>query len=79
MKSCSVLMLVTLDNALSRWSSNYLEALHPFKNPRAPLQLDNWMKSAGFTEVESRLLTLPMCGWSRGADWIRRRLSIELS
>ena len=24
------------------------------------------MRSAGFTEVESRLLTLPMCAWSSG-------------
>lgn len=52
------------DNALSRWSSLYLESMHPRKDPRAALQLPGWMRNAGFTEVESRLLTLPMCGWS---------------
>ncbi|POR36199.1 Uncharacterized protein TPAR_03612, partial [Tolypocladium paradoxum] len=52
------------DHALSRWSSQYLDAMQPYKNPRAALQLPNWMRSAGFTEVEFRLLTLPMCAWS---------------
>ncbi|KND93026.1 hypothetical protein TOPH_02174 [Tolypocladium ophioglossoides CBS 100239] len=53
-----------IDHALSRWSSQYLDAMQPYKNPRAALQLPDWMRSAGFTEVESRLLTLPMCAWS---------------
>ncbi|PNY23119.1 Uncharacterized protein TCAP_06929 [Tolypocladium capitatum] len=48
----------------AQWSSQYLDAMQPYKNPRAALQLPNWMRSAGFTEVESRLLTLPMCAWS---------------
>ncbi|KFH43721.1 hypothetical protein ACRE_055480 [Hapsidospora chrysogenum ATCC 11550] len=48
------------DHALSRWSSHYLQAMHPYKDPRAPLQLASWMRSAGFRDVESRLLTLPM-------------------
>ncbi|KAM4060401.1 methyltransferase [Hirsutella rhossiliensis] len=51
------------DHGLSRWSSQYLNTLHPHKDPRAALQLPGWMRSAGFTEVESRLLTLPMCAW----------------
>ncbi|KAH7328376.1 S-adenosyl-L-methionine-dependent methyltransferase [Stachybotrys elegans] len=55
---------LTRDNGLSQWSANYLEALQPYKDPRAALQLAAWMRSAGFVEVESRLLTLPMCGWS---------------
>ncbi|RFU77380.1 methyltransferase [Trichoderma arundinaceum] len=51
------------DHALSRWSSGYLDAMHPQKDPRAALRLKDWMRSAGFTEIESRLLTLPMCPW----------------
>ncbi|KAF6524409.1 hypothetical protein HZS61_012908 [Fusarium oxysporum f. sp. conglutinans] len=43
---------------------NGRQVAQPYKDPRAPLQLASWMRSAGFTEVESRLLTLPMCGWS---------------
>ncbi|PHH61094.1 hypothetical protein CDD81_805 [Ophiocordyceps australis] len=55
------------DAALSRWSSHYLDSLHPQKDLRAALQLPRWMRSAGFTEVETRLLTLPMCAWSNDA------------
>ncbi|KAH8173327.1 methyltransferase domain-containing protein [Sarocladium implicatum] len=55
------------DHALSRWSRQYLDGLHPYKNPRAPLQLSNWMRNAGFTEVDTRLIPLPMCGWSSDA------------
>ncbi|KAI5463782.1 S-adenosyl-L-methionine-dependent methyltransferase [Mariannaea sp. PMI_226] len=55
---------LTRDHALSRWSRRYLQSAQPYKDPRAPLQLENWMRSAGFTEIETRLLTLPMCAWS---------------
>ncbi|ODA77938.1 hypothetical protein RJ55_06541 [Drechmeria coniospora] len=55
------------DHALSKWSSLYLGALHPRKDPRAPMQIPNWMRSAGFTDVESRLLTMPMCAWPKAA------------
>lgn len=55
-----------IDHALSKWSSSFLEAMHPRKNPRAPMQLGTWMTHAGFKDVESKLLTLPMCGWSKG-------------
>ncbi|RSL93066.1 hypothetical protein CEP52_013480 [Fusarium oligoseptatum] len=55
------------DHALSRWSRRYLQSQQPYKDPRAPLQMATWMRSAGFTEVESRLLTLPMCAWSNDA------------
>ncbi|SCN96346.1 related to methyltransferase [Fusarium fujikuroi] len=63
---CSIIELEASGSyhALSQWSRQYLESQQPYKDPRAPLQLASWMRSAGFTEVESRLLTLPMCGWS---------------
>ncbi|KAL7961775.1 S-adenosyl-L-methionine-dependent methyltransferase [Trichoderma compactum] len=54
---------LSADHALSRWSSGYLDAMHPQKDPRAALRLKEWMRSAGFTDIESRLLTLPMCPW----------------
>lgn len=34
------------------------------KDPRAGLKLDHWMREAGFTRMEMREITLPMCGWS---------------
>ncbi|KAL6691820.1 S-adenosyl-L-methionine-dependent methyltransferase [Trichoderma pleuroticola] len=54
---------LSADHALSRWSSGYLDAMDPQKDPRAALRLKEWMRSAGFTDIESRLLTLPMCPW----------------
>lgn len=40
--------------------------MHPQKDPRAALRLKDWMTNAGFVDVESRLLTLPMCPWPSG-------------
>ncbi|KAL7816620.1 hypothetical protein V8C26DRAFT_400011 [Trichoderma gracile] len=40
--------------------------MHPQKDPRAALRLKDWMRNAGFTDIESRLLTLPMCPWPTG-------------
>ncbi|PFH56045.1 hypothetical protein XA68_17142 [Ophiocordyceps unilateralis] len=51
------------DHALSLWSREYLNTVHRHKDPRAAMHLASWMRSAGLTEVESRLLTLPMCAW----------------
>lgn len=59
-------LLNELDHALSRWSSGYLDAMHPQKDPRAALRLKDWMTNAGFVDIESRLLTLPMCPWPIG-------------
>lgn len=67
------------DHALSKWSSNYLQGVQPYKNPRAPLQIANWMRNAGFTEVESKLLVLPMCGWSSSKFPYHDESSFELN
>ncbi|KAK3292328.1 S-adenosyl-L-methionine-dependent methyltransferase, partial [Chaetomium fimeti] len=55
---------LTANHALQVWSQNYMQSMQPAKDPRAPLRLQNWMTQAGFVEVESRLLTLPLSGWS---------------
>jgi len=54
------------DHALQVWSQNYMQSMQPYKDPRAPLRLQNWMTQAGFVEVESRFVRLPLCGWSNG-------------
>lgn len=54
------------DHALQVWSQTYMQSISAYKDPRAPLRLQNWMTQAGFVEVESRLLTLPLSGWSSG-------------
>ncbi|SPQ23682.1 d8484310-72a4-40f8-8227-25c48514d0b9 [Thermothielavioides terrestris] len=55
---------LTSNHALQVWSQSYMQSIQPAKDPRAPLRLQNWMIQAGFVEVESRLLTLPLSGWS---------------
>ncbi|KAK8868636.1 S-adenosyl-L-methionine-dependent methyltransferase [Apiospora arundinis] len=53
------------NHALSHWSRHYLSAMESAgKDPRAGLKLDHWMREAGFTRMEMREITLPMCGWS---------------
>lgn len=54
------------DHALSKWSSRYLNTLSPRKNPRAALSMAGWMENAGFVDIESKLITLPMSAWSTG-------------
>jgi len=35
------------------------------------MHLQRWMTEAGFEEVESRLLRLPLSGWSNGNEaWV---------
>ncbi|KAK4126302.1 S-adenosyl-L-methionine-dependent methyltransferase, partial [Parathielavia appendiculata] len=58
---------LTSNHALQVWSRSYMQSIQPAKDPRAPLRLQNWMTQAGFVEVESRLLTLPLSGWPAGA------------
>ncbi|KAB5540467.1 S-adenosyl-L-methionine-dependent methyltransferase, partial [Coniochaeta sp. 2T2.1] len=55
---------LTDNHALRVWSATYLQSMLPYKNPRAAMQLENLMRQAGFVEVEGRLLTLPLSGWS---------------
>ncbi|KAK0619843.1 S-adenosyl-L-methionine-dependent methyltransferase [Immersiella caudata] len=55
---------LTANHALQVWSQSYMQSVSAYKDPRAPMRLENWMRQAGFVEVEARLLTLPLCGWS---------------
>ncbi|KAK7956865.1 uncharacterized protein PG986_006087, partial [Apiospora aurea] len=58
-----------IDHALSHWSRHYLSAMEQAgKDPRAGLKLEHWMREAGFTRMEMREVTLPMCGWSHGKN-----------
>lgn len=60
-------MLIRLeDHALQVWSQNYMQSIQPYKDPRAALRLQSWMTQAGFVEVESRLIPMPLSGWSNG-------------
>ncbi|KAI0413587.1 S-adenosyl-L-methionine-dependent methyltransferase [Xylaria grammica] len=51
-------------SALRQWSQTYLFAMEQCKNPRAPRRLGGWLRNAGFTDVDERMIPLPMCAWS---------------
>ncbi|KAI1095970.1 S-adenosyl-L-methionine-dependent methyltransferase [Rostrohypoxylon terebratum] len=55
---------LTDGHALRQWSDKYRAATAQFKNPDAPRRLGHWMRHAGFTDVEERMIPLPTCGWS---------------
>ncbi|KAK1987981.1 UMTA methyltransferase [Colletotrichum cereale] len=55
---------LTQNHALRRWSRRYLDSMQPYKDPRAPLQMQSWMQSAGFDSVETQMIPLPTCSWS---------------
>ncbi|KZL66760.1 UMTA methyltransferase, partial [Colletotrichum tofieldiae] len=63
---------LTQNHALRRWSRRYLDSMQPYKDPRAPLQMQSWMQSAGFDSVETQMIPLPTCGWSSGEEPIGR-------
>lgn len=49
--------------------------MHGLKDLRVPLRLKAMMRSAGFVEVEDRMIQLPTCGWSTGQLYTSTRLS----
>ena len=49
---------------MRQWSNNYIRALEGRKDPRVALQMQNMLMAAGFTDVEGRMIPLPLCGWS---------------
>ena len=64
---------ITASHALQQWSNAYISALDGIKDPRAPMQLQNLFNAAGFVEIESRMIPLPLCGWpiGKGLFWLR--------
>ena len=59
---------ITQSHPLHEWSTKYISALDGVKNPRAPMQLQTLFHAAGFVEVESKMIPLPLCGWSTGEE-----------
>ena len=57
---------ITDSHPLRRWSSNYIRSLEGIKDPRAPQQLHTLVSTAGFVEIEHRMIPMPLCGWSNG-------------
>jgi len=60
---------ITDTSAMRQWSNNYIRALDVRKDPRVALQMQNLLTAAGFTNVEGRMIPLPLCGWSNGKNF----------
>ena len=53
-------------HALRQWSQKYIESLQGSKDLRAPTRLQQMFQAAGFVDIESKMIPLPLCGWSKG-------------
>lgn len=59
---------ITETHALRQWSKNYIRSIEGIKNPRAPMQMQAMLQTAGFIDLEMTTIQLPLCGWSTGKD-----------
>ena len=59
-------------HALRRWSDLYMRSLEQIKDPRAPVRLQSLLTGARFTNVEVKMIPLPLCGWPQGISLISR-------
>ncbi|KMP06584.1 hypothetical protein CIRG_06265 [Coccidioides immitis RMSCC 2394] len=57
---------LTENHALRKWSSSYIKALEGVKDVRAGMKLTSLMTSAGLVDIESKMIPLPLSGWSNG-------------
>ncbi|KMU73745.1 hypothetical protein CISG_03795 [Coccidioides immitis RMSCC 3703] len=55
---------LTENHALRKWSSSYIKALEGVKDVRAGMKLTSLMTSAGLVDIESKMIPLPLSGWS---------------
>jgi len=57
---------ITDEHALRRWSTHYMRALEDKKDLRVGSRLRNMLTSAGLTEVDIKMIPLPLSAWSNG-------------
>ena len=57
---------ITDTSALRQWSIAYMRAIDRFKDPRAPMQIQSMFNAAGMSNVESRMIPVPLCSWPNG-------------
>ncbi|KAM5429848.1 hypothetical protein McanMca71_004307 [Microsporum canis] len=55
---------LTESHCLRRWSRDYIAALEGVKDLRSGMKLANLMASAGLVDIESKMIPLPLSGWS---------------
>lgn len=57
---------LTDEHALRQWSDRYRRALEDLKDLRVASRLGNMLAAAGLTEVESKMIQLPLSDWPTG-------------
>lgn len=57
---------ITDEHALRKWSIQYLRALEDRKDLRIGSKLKTLMTEAGFVEVDTKMIPLPLSAWSSG-------------
>jgi hypothetical protein len=63
---------ITDEHALRKWSTHYLRALEDRKDLRIGSKLRTLLTEAGFVEVDTKMIPLPLSPWSTG--WFLRSL-----
>ncbi|KAJ5974419.1 hypothetical protein N7481_011629 [Penicillium waksmanii] len=59
---------ITDEHALRRWSTQYMRAQEDRKDLRIGTRLRNMLTSAGLTEVDTKMIPLPLSAWG---EWTR--------
>lgn len=61
---------ITDEHALRKWSTKYLSALEDRKDLRIGSRLRTLMTEAGFVEVDTKMIPLPLSAWSTGWSFV---------
>ncbi|OBT57341.1 hypothetical protein VE04_02528 [Pseudogymnoascus sp. 24MN13] len=66
---------LTDEHGLRQWSTRMFQSMEGLKDLRMPLHLANAMRTAGFVDIDHRMIPLPTCAWSD--DERERRIGTE--
>ncbi|EDN10665.1 conserved hypothetical protein [Histoplasma mississippiense (nom. inval.)] len=69
---------ITNDHALRQWSSRYARSIEDVKDPRVAMNLGNLLTSAGFVNVETKLINIPLAAWSNEFEVLVAQARIEV-
>jgi hypothetical protein len=61
---------LTDENALRKWSTQYMRALEDRKDLRIGSRLRHLLTDAGLVEVDLKMIPLPLSAWSNGASFV---------
>ncbi|EEQ91279.1 uncharacterized protein BDCG_06399 [Blastomyces dermatitidis ER-3] len=58
---------ITHDHALRQWSSKYFQSIEDVKDPRVAMNLKGLLESAGFANIQTTLINVPLAPWPNDA------------